>query len=134
MKIEFIDNKIILYLYQYRLSFDNKDKLNKEIKTIFLKLIKKYQLDLFGFNKVSIYENKIYGCIIEIENIGVDNYFREIIDLKIEIYNSVPFVFEFDDDYFFENLERYNNKYYKEIKSNAEILKYIEYGKIIYKK
>ncbi len=137
MKIDIQKEKIIIYLYQYSFSFNNKDNLNKEIKNLFIKLIRKYSLNLFGFNKVMIYENKIYGSIIEIENIAVDNFCPEIIDLKISVFNDVVFYFEFDEDYFiscYDNITLKNNKYYLEIKEKADIYKYIEYGKIIIKK
>ena len=39
MKIEVKDGKIIVYLYQYRFSFKDKEILHKEIKTLFIKLI-----------------------------------------------------------------------------------------------
>ena len=137
MKIEVKDGKIIVYLYQYRFSFKDKEILHKEIKTLFIKLIRKYNLELFGFNKVNIYENKIYGAILEIENVGIDNFYHEIIDLKINVYNDVSFFFEFDDDYNilnYHDIQMENNRYYLEIKNNDDIINYIEYGKIIYKK
>ena len=137
MKIEINDNKTIVYLYQYVLDYYDKEKLSKEIKSLFLKLIKKYDLNLYGFNKVSIYENKIYGSILEIEKIGMDNFFPQIIDLKIIIYNDVSFAFEFTDEYDFFSLSDVkvdNKKYYLDIKDEKDLLKYIEYGKIIYKK
>lgn len=137
MKIEVKDGKIIVYLYQYRFSFKDKEILHKEIKTLFIKLIRKYNLELFGFNKVNIYENKIYGAILEIENVGIDNFYPEIIDLKINVYNDVSFFFEFDDDYNilnYHDIQMENNRYYLEIKNNDDIINYIEYGKIIYKK
>ena len=136
MKIDFNDEKIIVYLYEYTFSFDNKEKLNTEIKNIFLKLIKKYYLNLYGFNRVIIYENKIYGCIMEIERLGVDNFYPEVIDLKIVVYNDVSFAFEFSDDIFlmsYDGIYMKNNKYYIDIKNDEDIIKYIEYGKIIYK-
>jgi len=136
MKIENIDEKVVIYLYRYFLSYDDKDKLNQEIKNIFLKLIKIYNYDFFGFNKVTIYENKIYGCIIEIEKIYSDSLYQDIIDLKVVVYNNVSFYFEFDDyifPFYNKDIVKNNNKYYIKIDNSKKLYKYLEYGKIIYK-
>ena len=64
MKIEYSNNKIIIYLFKYDLTYDNVSSLNTEIKNIFIKLIKIYKLDFFGYFKVIIYRNKKYGSIL----------------------------------------------------------------------
>jgi len=135
MKIEYDDNKTIIYLYRYILDFNDIDKLNREIKNIFIKLIKVYHLNLLGYFKVDIYENKKYGCILEIEKI-FDDFNIDIIDLKLVIHKSVDFYLCLDDylfDYEIRNLQVIDNKYYININNLDNFLKYIEYGKIIYK-
>ena len=137
MKIEYNDGKIIVYLYQYILSFNNRELLNNEIKNLFIKLIRKYHLNLFGYNNIFIYENKLYGSVIEIDNRSVDNYYSDIIDIKMTIYNDVKFSFIFDNDELIDisnEMYHLNNHYYLDIKRKEDIYKYIEYGKIIYKK
>ena len=136
MKIECKDDKVIIYLYQYQLDFDNKDKLNREVKNIFIKLIKKYKMDFFGYSLVHIYENNKYGVIMEISSIYKNEFNVDIIDLKLIIHKNIPFYLELDDymfdypvDYFVEN-----SKYYINIKDIDNIIQYIEYGKIVYKR
>ena len=98
MKIEVKEDKTIVYLYKYELSFDNIEKLNKEVKNIFIKLIKVYNLDLHGFLKVYVYCNKIYGYVLEIETL-YDNSDFEAVDLKLVIYENCEFYFK--TDYYF---------------------------------
>lgn len=137
MKIELINDKIIIYLYKYQLSFDSTVKLNDEIKSLFIKLIKVYHLDFFGYSKVHIYENKKYGSILEIEKIYNSEFNIEIIDLKLLVHRNTLFYLVFDDYYEFlkdKQMVIKNNKYYVDINLFDNILKYIEYGGIIYLK
>ena len=136
MKIEIKDKKTYIYLYKYLLDFDNIDNLNKEVKNIFIKLIKKYKLDFFGYSKVDIYENKKYGCIMEIDRIESNDFYLDIIDLKLVIHRNTPFYLEFDDYYFdslYKNIFIQNGKYYLNINDLDNLMKYLEYGKIVYK-
>ena len=88
MKIECNDEKIIVYLHRYKLNIDDIDKLNKDIKTLFIKLIRVYKLPLLGYSKVIIYHNKNYGSVLEIEKIYNSEYNRDIIDLKLIIFKD----------------------------------------------
>lgn len=135
MKIECIDNKIIVYLYKYKLSFDNIEKLNNEIKSIFIKLIKKYHFDFFGYSKVDIYENKKYGSILEINKIYNSDFNIEIIDLKLSVHRNMPFYLKIDDYFSFmsRKITVKEDKFYININDIDNILEYIEYGKIIYR-
>lgn len=134
MKIEFRDDKTIVYLYRYQLSFDDTNKLTKEIKSIFVKLIKVYNLDLNGYLKVEVYCNKYYGYILVLENIYKDDDFVTI-DLKLEINDDSDFYFK-TNDYFI--LENYKNVYfdgrnfYINIKYIENLIKIIEYGEIVF--
>ena len=136
MKIEFDDKKTIVYIYRYKLDIKDIPKLNKEIKNIFIKLIKVYHLDFFGYSKVHVYENKKYGCILEIEKIYNNDFNYDIIDLKLIIHENCPFYLEFFDYPFNNEIDicMQNNRYYVSIEKLDNIIKYIEYGKIIYKK
>ena len=67
MKIKILeDEKIVLYLYDYFFNTLEKDQITKEIKKIFLKLIKYYEIEMGGIYEVFVYENKKYGTILEI--------------------------------------------------------------------
>lgn len=135
MKIEKSDKKIIVYLYRYKLSFSNLEKLNEEIKNLFIKLIKVYHMNFFGYSKVDVYENKRYGSVLEIEKIYNNEFNIDIIDLKLIIHEDIPFYLEMDD-YLFDikpnDLYVLNNKFYINIEKLPNIMDYIEYGKIIY--
>lgn len=134
MKIMSKDNKLIVYLYNELLDIDNKELLYKEIKDLFIKLIKKYHYSFFGYWKVDIYHNEIYGSFLEMEKI-YDGFSVDIIDLKIRVFKNTLMKLEFDDNYFINKRVKYKNgKYYLNIKNPKDLIKYIEYGKIIYYK
>ena len=135
MKIECIDNKIIVYIYQYLLNINEMKELYNEIKRIILKLINSYHFNFFGYNIVNVYQNDCYGCILEIENIYNDSFNNNIIDLKLIVHQKQDFYLEFNDYLFNENIKNiiyYNNKYYLKISKIDNIYKYIELGKIVY--
>ena len=133
MKIKYLDNKIIVYLPGNRLTINNIEELNKEIKNIIIKLIKRYNIDFYGYSKVTIYNNEYYGNILEIEKIY--QTYQKNIDLKIIIYRFITMYLEFDDYLFLDrpkDLIIKDGKYYIKIDKNLNLLKYIEYGKVIY--
>ena len=135
MKLEFQEEKIIIYLTYEKLNIDNIEKLNKDIKKLFIKLIKKYELDLYGYSKVTIYNNEYYGNVLEIEKIYNSDFNKNIIDLKVLLYKNVPMDLEFDDYNFdkkIDNIIIKNGKYYLNIDKTINIIKYIEYGKVNY--
>ena len=135
MKVKFVNDKLFVYLYNEIVNIDDIDELNERIKKIFIKLIKKYQLDFYGLNKVTVYHNNKYGMVLEIEKIYSSVYEHSVIDLKIIIYKNVKMYLEFDDYCFLEkpkNLIIKNNKYYLSVDSITNINKYIEFGKIIF--
>ncbi len=133
MKLEYLNDKIIIYLYNEKLT-DNSDLLKEKIKKIIIKLIKNYHLNLFGYLKLNIYENDKYGLIMEIDK--VNNVFNiDIIDLKIVIYPNVNFYLEISDDLYIDNFKNSiykDNKFYINIDNLDNLLKYLEYGRIIY--
>ena len=136
MKMECVDKKTIVYLYQTKLDYHNLEELNKQIKSLFIKLMKVYKIDFFGYNKVSIYENKKYGSILEIEKIYNNEFNFDIIDLKLIVHRDMPFFLEFDDyvfDIFLDKIIIRNNKYYLNIDDIDNIYNYLEFGKIVYK-
>lgn len=133
MKIEFNDDKIVIYYYDKKLNINDINNLNNEIKKLIIKLIKKYHISL-GYYKVTIYNNEYYGNILEIKKIYENNY-QETIDLKIVVFKDVTMYFEFDDNYFDlanKNIFYKNGKYYININKNINIIDYLEYGRVIY--
>ena len=135
MKIECENDKIIVYLYNDILPFDDINLLNKKIKEIFIKIIKIYHLNFFGYSIVNIYHNDYYGCILEIEKIYNSDFNTDIMDLKVIIHKNVDFFLEIDDDLYVDSSDFTinNDKYYINLSKINNIYKYIEYGKIVYK-
>lgn len=134
MKIEYEDDKTIVYLYRYKLNLENIKELGKEIKNIFIKLIKCYRVDLRGYLKVSIFCHNNYGYILEVENIDND-YDYETIELKLIIYDNCDFYFRTNDYFLVNNFNKiyYSNSYfYVNVDEISDILKYIEHGSIVH--
>ena len=114
MKIDIQQDKIIVYYYKEKININNTE-FNEKIKSIFIKLIKKYTINLFGFSNVDVYHNNKYGLIIEINKVYDYDASSRVVDLKIKIYKNVLMYLEFDDYFFFslpKNLFVINNKYY----------------------
>ncbi len=137
MKIENVDNKIIIYLFNKTIDINNINSLNKQIKDVFIRIMKRGTHDFLGYNKVNVYHNDIYGIILEVENIYKGDVCYPTIDIKLVIYKDVPMYLEFDDYCFAskpKDLIIKNSKYYLAIDNKYIVDKYIEYGKIKYKK
>lgn len=134
MKIEYQNDLLIVYLYKYIFSFNHKEELYKEIKNLFINLIKNYHLDLNGYFKVDIYENLKYGVVLEINKIYGNS--NDFIDLKIILHHNTKFYLVMDDYHFFNNHDVIikDNKYYIDIEKIDNILKYVEFGIIKYDK
>ena len=132
MKIKFDGKKTIIYLYRYVLDFDDIEKLNTQIKNIFLKLIKIYNIDFFGYSRVDIYENKKYGYILEIEKIHGNDFNLDIIDLKVIVHSDVPFYIKMDDYPLIRDIKFIfkDNRFFINIDDVDNILEYIEFGSI----
>jgi len=137
MKIEVVDNKIIVYLFNENINVNDILELNNKIKDIFLRIMKKSNYDFFGYNKVDVYYNENYGTVLEVERIGNNEFNYQRIDLKIVVYKNAVMFFEFDDYYFDKkpkSLVLKDGKYYLKIDNKLNVWKYIEFAKIKYKK
>ena len=137
MKIVNDNNKINIFMLENSLNVNNYNELNSEIKNLFIKLIKKYKLDLFGYLKVTVFHNNICGNYLEIDKLYNSGYKEDIIDLKIIVYKNVPVYLEFDEYPLLaigKKIKCLNNKYYLEIDNSMDLYQYLEYGKIIYYK
>ena len=133
MKIINAEEKIILYLYKNFFSTNNKEIITKEIKDLFIKLIKYYKLSFSGIYDVYVYENKLYGTIIEI--IKKDNllFSPDLIDIKLKIKKDADIYLKTKDYFIFKDYKDiyyYNDCYY--IKINKDYLKLVEFVEIEY--
>ncbi len=136
MKVLNENEKVIVYLFNDDVDINKINELNDKIRKLFVKLIKRYHFDFFGYSEVTIYHNNKYGLIIEILKLSDFDY-EKTIDLKIIVYKNYPMFLEFDDYYFLDKPKKLiykNNKYYLNLDDITDINKYIEYGKVIIKK
>ena len=135
MKINFIDDKIIVYLRDTFFKDDIKSATD-DIKNIFVKLITYYHLKISGLYEVFAYENKKYGTILEI--IKKEDLFNpDIIDIKIKLFKNDNFYFKTKDFFIISNYNNIyydNNYYYININNIDNIINIIEFGDIIYNK
>lgn len=135
MKIELTNEKIVVYLNNYYFNTSDKDKLIREIKDLFIKLIKIYKLSFSGIYKVNLYENKLYGSILEIIKQEELLFSRDLIDIKVsvkknnDIYLKTSDYFVFED---YQNIYYRDNNYYLNILDTSNYLKLIEFCKIVY--
>lgn len=117
MKFEISEDDYIIYINKnlYDIDLNNKEEIESYIKELIVKLKDIYHEILTGSYKVNIFENRNMGLIIEIKKQEEFNLFRDLIDLKINIYRNSEVYLEFSDyflisDYF--DIYTYKDKYY----------------------
>ena len=133
MKIEGIDDKLIIYLRDYYFT-DNLKDITKEIKDLFNRLFNYYHIELSGLYEVIIFDNIKYGSILEIIK-KEDLFNKNIIDVKVKLFKNNNFYFK-TKDYFiiskYNNIYYDNNYYYININNIDNVNKIIEFVNIIY--
>ena len=128
MKIEYLDNKIIIYTTD-----KNIDSLEEYFNNIIDELKNIYNINLKGFYHVNAFIDKEYGIVLELNLEDRDLYIDfSKIDLHIIKYD-INFLFEIDDifDIDVNNFILYNNKYYIDVNNISN--DNIEFVKLIYK-
>ena len=132
MKIVSSTDKITVYMYK----IETIDNINDYMKKLILKLKRKYHINICGFYKVNIYKNDKIGMIIDLLKEDDIDFFTDLVDLNIKVYENSDMYFEFNDYFLLEkkNICVINNCYYVDINSlsKKEILSMIEFCKIIY--
>lgn len=135
MKLDIKNEKIVVYLYNYFFQTKEKDKLVKEIKNIFLKLIKTYNLNINRRYEVYVYENSKYGTILEIIEKDELLFPRELIDIKVKFINNTN-IFLKTDNYFclenYKNIYYFDNNFYINLLDIDNLISIIEFVDIIY--
>lgn len=120
MKIEKRNDKLIVFLNKKispKLDLSNKLDLEKYFQKLFTKLNNIYELDISGSYDVNIFNNKIYGMILEIKQQDTEyfDYYDEI-DMKITVSKNDEIIYKI-------------NGYYEQLKNNCE---FYSYNGIIY--
>ena len=134
MKI--ISNKEDFIIFLVKTNLDNID-LKEYVKKLIIKLKNKLKRYISGYYKVNVYINNYYGMIIELLKEEEYDFFKDFVELDINIIENSKMYFEFTDYFTIinkTNIYYYNNNYYVNIDklNKKEILKLSEYGKIIY--
>lgn len=144
MKIDFKDNNYIIYLNKYNImnmDFNNTKVLEKNLKSLLLRLKKCYKIDIHGYYNITIYIDNYYGAILKIEE-DKEYYdcFDDTVALRLKKIKT-NFLYEIDDiSYvynFIDKVKINTNKdkiYIKILKclENKEYLNLLEVSNIIY--
>jgi len=139
------DKKIIVFLNNDEIKsidFSDDELLEEQFKEIFLKLNKKYDIELNGYYEINIYKDNNYGLIMEIvtEDFDYYNYFNQI-DMKINISKLSSFLYEIKYEFLnsdiFENCicYKYLNKIYLKVLDNIDkytYFKILELSNVLY--
>lgn len=142
MKIDIIDDKIILYIKKDiigDLNFENLDDLEDYFKDLILNLKNVYNINISGFYNISVYIDEIYGMVLELVNEEIDYYINTSqIEMRI-IPEHTTFLYELDDPVMILNssLYQYKDRYYLKINNNisySDYLYVLENSKIVYTK
>lgn len=145
MKLVLLDElNFLVYLntfYTKNIDFSKKDNLEPYFKNLFLNLKENYNMPLAGYYNITIYQDKNYGVILEInkEDLEYFDYFGGQIDMRIAIPENSFFLYQID----IFNLPKeikgviyfYKGNFYLHLKEKiAEpvFLKMLEWAKIVY--
>ena len=102
MKIERIDeNNIIVFLNKMKIKerlLLSSSYLEQYFRNVFQMLQKKYQVNINGYYTVTLYQDSIYGVIVDIKKDFVDyfDYYENQVDMKIEVSKSTNFLYKLD--------------------------------------
>lgn len=102
MKVEKLDDdKLIVFLNNYYLKKNNfslKNNLEMYFKNLFLKLSEFYDITIKGFYDITIYQDNLFGVILDIKKEDIDfySYYDDHIDMKIKIMKKEKFIFKLD--------------------------------------
>ena len=145
MSIKFIDDLIFdIYVKKElinNINFNNKNELENYLKKLFKILKNKYNIKIEGFYNITVYIDKYYGVIFNIEQEELEyyNYIKNQVDMKVitidtefsYLVENIPF--EIINKI---NIHIKNNNIYLKIKeelTNLEMMKLLEFSKVVYK-
>lgn len=148
MKLEKLsDGNLIVFLNKFNIDkykLSVKDNLEEYFRNLFKVLDYYYNIEFNGYYDIKIYQDSIYGFILDIKREDIDfyGYYEDHIDMKISILKDNKFIFKIDDYSLIDNgvlkycylLKDYKNLYFVPKKTiNQYYLGYvIENSQIIY--
>lgn len=135
MNLDIRDNKYILFVNFKDINSCKEEEIGKFLKDIFKLLSDIYSIDLFGYFKVDIYNDKKIGSYIEIEKLNDYGSYNKKIDTKVMISNDNFYlkIFDLSKIYNLRNIYTLNDEYYISTKDVDNILDIIEFSDVIYK-
>ena len=145
MSIKFIDDLAFdIYIKKELINdidFNIKEELEKYLKKLFKILKNKYNIRIEGFYIITVYIDKYYGVIFNIEKEELEyyNYIKNQVDMKVITIDTE--ILYLVDDIPFEIINKVNihikdNNIYLKVKeelTNLEIMKLLEFSKVVYK-
>ena len=149
MKIERIDeNNIIVFLNKMKVKEKlllSSTYLEKYFRSLFKILKDKYQINISGYYNVALYQDNLYGVIVDINKEFTDyfDYFDNQVDMKIDINKKSLFLYKLNslsalnnEIYNYSYIYLYNNEIYLKPKKNISQLELgmiLENSTIVYK-
>ena len=130
MSIKYIVDDILdIYIMKDRINIDinNEKDLEDYLKKLFEILKNKYGIAIEGFYNVIIYVDKYYGIIIHLvkENLEYYSYYKDEVDMKISIKNSV-FLYQIDSFDYKGKIHIIDNNMYLEIDDSNDLIYIME--------
>lgn len=143
MKIEISNDNIVVFLNKYitrNINYKDSKVMESELKDIFDKLEKYYNIKIKGYYDVCIYIDNNYGAILELTKDDMDylEYDDTLIDMRIVIKNT-NILYKIDDFMKFNipyKVYFYKDNFYLELLGNIDDItegKILENSEIIYK-
>jgi len=146
MSIRFID-KFTLDIYIKKelirnINFNDKEDLEKYLKSLFKTLKNKYDIVIEGFYEITVYTDKYYGVVLHLEKDELDyyDYFKNQVDMRIvTVDTNFMYLIEDIPDNILNKVNvciKDNNIYLKIKKelTKLEMMELIENSKIVYDK
>lgn len=136
MKAEFIDDKVVFYLNDIIAIYDE-----ERIKTLFLKIKKRYGFSFCGNYLTYIYTDKNLGTVLEVFEKDSNELFKYLRKTKMNLKYKVDsyFLLEINNINFLEMLKLksyrifyYNNYFYIKLLDKMICPCFLEYSKIYY--
>lgn len=139
MKIDIIDDEVIIYLYNNINKVDFKDEKSIELflKKLFIRLYNFYNMKIEGYYDVDLFFDDFYGVVLILKKEELDYYCYKEVDMKIRI-NHGNFLYLVDnlnyDKSKFDIIIYLNNIYLlpKGKLDKGEFASLMEFSKIIY--
>lgn len=139
MKIEVLENDIILFITQAditNLNFEKKNEVEEYFKDILLRLREYYKIDIRGFYDIYVYIDENEGMVLRLENENLE-YYNSFHQLELRVLKEeTTFFYEIEDilDLPIKELDiyLYKDKFYAKRKKKKQVYSLYEFGKLIY--